>query len=238
MAASSEPADLVQRLTGVPLFQDVSPAVLTRVLGLAHTRRLDAGGLFCREAEAAEAFFVLTEGRVKITQISADGHQVVLRLITPGQAFGGGGAFGEARYLGTAEALEASVALAWNTATMRHLLDTESKLAVNALRFVAARLADLQTRYRELMTERVERRLARVLLRLVRDAGRRVDGGVEVDFPVSRQDLAEMTGTTLYTVSRLLSDWERRGFIRGGRQQIVLTKPHALVTIAEELPDR
>ena len=83
------------------------------------------------------------------------------------------------------------------------------------------------------MTERVERRVARALLRLVQEAGRRVDAGVEIDFPVSRQDIAEMTGTTLYTVSRLLSSWEERGIVRSGRQRIILTTPHALVALAE-----
>jgi cAMP-binding proteins - catabolite gene activator and regulatory subunit of cAMP-dependent protein kinases len=88
------------------------------------------------------------------------------------------------------------------------------------------------------MTERVERRVARALLRLVQEAGRRVDAGVEIDFPVSRQDIAEMTGTTLYTVSRLLSSWEERGIVRSGRQRIILTTPHALVALAEDLPER
>jgi CRP-like cAMP-binding protein len=63
-----------------------------------------------------------------------------------------------------------------------------------------------------------------------------VDTGVEIDFPVSRQDIAEMTGTTLYTVSRLMSSWEERGILSGGRQHIVLLKAHALVAIAEDLP--
>lgn len=88
------------------------------------------------------------------------------------------------------------------------------------------------------MTERVERRVARVLLRLVQEAGRRVDDRVEVDSSVSRQDIAEMTGTTLYTVSRLLSSWEERGIVRSGRQRVILTTPHALVVLAEDLPER
>jgi CRP/FNR family transcriptional regulator, nitrogen oxide reductase regulator len=221
-----------------PLFQDLSPAALERIASLAHERRVAAGGLFVREGEAAEEFFVLTEGRVSISQITPDGHRVMLRLVGPGEAFGAGGAFGESVYLANAEAVEPSAAFAWSSAAMRQLLAAEPGLALNALRFVTTRLIDLQTRYRELMTERVERRLARAVLRLVRDAGHRVDGGVEVDFPVSRQDLADMTGTTLYTVSRLLSVWERRGIIRGRRQQIVLADPRALVAIVEELPDR
>jgi CRP-like cAMP-binding protein len=115
-------------------------------------------------------------------------------------------------------------------------METHPTVAINAVRFIAERLHDLQRRYRQLMTERVERRVARALLRLVRDAGRRLATGVEIDFPVSRQDIAEMTGTTLYTVSRLMSSWEERGILGGGRQRIVLLKPHALVAIAEDLP--
>jgi CRP-like cAMP-binding protein len=88
------------------------------------------------------------------------------------------------------------------------------------------------------MTERVERRVARAVLRLVQDAGRHVDGGIEITFPVSRQDLAEMTGTTLYTVSRLLSGWEAQGIVQSRRQHIVLTKPRALAAIADDLPPR
>jgi CRP-like cAMP-binding protein len=228
----------IPALAECALFQDLAPGVLARITSLAVEKRVAAGGFFVREGEAAEEFFVLTEGRVTISQITPDGHRVVLRLVVPGEAFGSGGAFGESVYLATAEAVESSVALAWSSEAMRQLLAAEPGLAVNALRFVTTRLVDLQARYRELMTERVERRLARAVLRLVRDAGHHVEGGVEVDFPVSRQDLADMTGTTLYTVSRLLSDWERRGIVRGGRQQIVLANPRALVAIVDELPNR
>jgi CRP-like cAMP-binding protein len=177
-------------------------------------------------------------GRVKLTQLTPDGQQIVLRLIGPGDAFGGVGAFGDPTYPISAEAVETASALAWNSATMRQLLETQNQIALNALRFVANRYHDLQRRYRQAMTERVERRVARALLRLVHEAGRRVDKGVEIDFPISRQDIAEMTGTTLFTVSRLLSAWEERGIVKSGRQRIVLTKPPALVAIAEDIPDR
>jgi len=180
---------------------------------------------------------VLTSGRVKLTQLTPEGHQVVLGHVGPGEVFGGVGAFGDRAYSVNAETVEPSVALAWTSAAMQHVLETHPTVALNAIRFVADRLHDLQRRYRQLMTERVERRVARALLRLVSDAGRRVDTGVEIGFPVSRQDIAEMTGTTLYTVSRLMSTWEERGILSGGRQHIVLLKPHALVAIAEDLPD-
>lgn len=227
-----------RQLAHVALFQGLSEDTLVRSAGLAHAKSLAPGELFFSEGEQAEAFFVLTSGRVKLAQLTPEGHQVVLRLIGPGDAFGGVGAFGDPTYPVSAEAVEPSIAFAWTSTTMRHLLETEPRVAVNALRFIAARYHDLQRRYRHLMTERVERRVARALLRLVHDAGRRVDAGIEITFPVSRQDIAEMTGTTLYTVSRLLSAWEAQGIVQSGRQHIVLTKPHALVAIAEDLPSR
>jgi CRP-like cAMP-binding protein len=68
---------------------------------------------------------------------------------------------------------------------------------------------------------------------LAKQAGKKVDAGVEIDCPISRQDVAEMTGTTLHTVSRILSAWEQQGLVEGGRQRIVLRDAHRLHGLAE-----
>jgi CRP-like cAMP-binding protein len=94
----------------------------------------------------------------------------------------------------------------------------------------------LVDRYQELVTERVEQRLARALLRLARQAGQRSEQGVLIGFPLSRENLADMTGTTLYTVSRILSSWEHQGLVEAGRERVLIRRPHALVAIAEDLP--
>lgn len=229
---------LIRRLENVPLFAGLQTGQLARIIALAHPTKVAGGELFFREEDPADRFFVLIDGRIKLTQLTPEGHQVVLRLIGPGEAFGGVGAFGGPVYPVSAEAVGEAHALAWTSAAMRHLLETESPIALNALHFVAGRLHDLQRRHRQMMTERVERRVARAVLRLAEDAGRKVEAGVEITFPVSRQDIAEMTGTTLYTVSRLLSAWEERGLVRGGRQHIVLTDARALAAIADDLPQR
>ena len=97
----------------------------------------------------------------------------------------------------------------------------------------------LEKRYRlrEMHTEKVTRRVAHALLHLIHQAGRKIDSGIEIDFPITRQDIAEMAGTTLHTVSRTVSAWEKLGILQGGRQKIVVADPHALVTIAEELEE-
>jgi CRP-like cAMP-binding protein len=104
------------------------------------------------------------------------------------------------------------------------------------LQILSGRVKEFQDRIRELSTERVERRIARALLRLAHQIGKKVPQGVYLDLPISRQDLAEMTGTTLYTVSRTLSKWETMGLITAGREHIIIHTPHGLVCIAEDLP--
>ena len=98
---------------------------------------------------------------------------------------------------------------------------------------VGSRLQETQTRVVEMSTQQVEQRVAHALLRLVNQTGRKTDGGIEIDFPISRQDIAEMTGTTLHTVSRLLSAWEEKGLIASGRQRVTVVDPHRLMLLAE-----
>ena len=93
------------------------------------------------------------------------------------------------------------------------------------------------TRVVEMSTEQVEQRVAHALVRLARQSGRKVERGVEIDFPISRQDIAQMTGTTLHTVSRILSGWEQAGLIESGRQRIVLREPERIFALAEQAPD-
>jgi CRP/FNR family transcriptional regulator, nitrogen oxide reductase regulator len=107
-------------------------------------------------------------------------------------------------------------------------------LAVNTLQTVGSRLQESHTRVVEMSTQQVEQRIAHALLRLAKQSGRKVEHRVEIDFPISRQDIAQMTGTTLHTVSRTLSGWEQRGLIESGRQRIVLREPHKLMVLAEE----
>jgi len=87
----------------------------------------------------------------------------------------------------------------------------------------------------ELCTERVEQRIALTLLRLLRSAGVKTSEGIYIDIPLGRQNIADYTGTTLYTVSRTLSSWEKRGWIKSSRERVVITDPHSLVQFSETI---
>jgi CRP-like cAMP-binding protein len=109
------------------------------------------------------------------------------------------------------------------------------QLAINSLSILATRIQEFQDRFREIATERVERRIARALLRLASQTGRKLEHGILIDISLTRQDLAEMTGTTLYTVSRTLSQWEKDGLVSSQREQVTILSPHKLVVLAEDM---
>ena len=134
-----------------------------------------------------------------------------------------------------AEAAEDSLAYTWDRETTRRLMLEIPQLAINGMELLAGRFANLQLQFQEVATRRVEQRLALALLRLVRQFGKREGEGVLIDMALSREDLAQMTGTNLYNVSRILSKWEQDGIVSLGRKRVVIKNAHALVIIGEDI---
>lgn len=217
----------------LPLFAGLAAADLDAMLKEARAQRHPKNTNVFEEGGEATFFFVLLDGHVRAMKTTPDGHQIVVRYVSPGELFGVAQAIGIQHYPATATAVVDSVSLAWPSAAWPRLIERHPSLAANALQTVGGRLQEAHTRVIEMTTEEVERRVARALLRLVKQAGRKVDSGIEIGFPISRQDVAEMTGTTLHTVSRILSAWEQQGMVLGGRQRIVVADPHRLFGIAE-----
>jgi CRP/FNR family transcriptional regulator, nitrogen oxide reductase regulator len=221
----------------LPLFAGLGAAELDAVLSEARSARYAKNAAVFRQGEDAHSFFVLLHGHVRASKTTPAGHQIVVRYVAPGETFGVATAIGLAQYPATATAVDDSVVLAWPSAAWPRLVARHPALAANTLQTVGSRLQETHARVIEMSTQQVERRVAHALLRLARQAGRKVEQGVEIDFPISRQDIAEMTGTTLHTVSRTLSAWEQQGLVEGGRQRIVLRDPHRLFELAEHAAD-
>jgi len=225
------PHDLRQMI----VFKDASDADLEMILEKGLTRSIEEGEFFFFQGDPAEYAYVLTGGAVKLLQTNPSGQQVNLRTIYPWEMFAAlGSVRGQsATYPVTAQALQDSTALALESAFLQDMLQTRPSLAAGLMQLMTSYIQEMQSRYRELATERVEQRIARALLRLAAQSGQKVDKDIQLSF--SRQDVAEMSGTTLYTVSRVMAEWERQGLVQLGREQVRITNPHGLVKIAEGL---
>ncbi|HEV7368585.1 Crp/Fnr family transcriptional regulator [Arenibaculum sp.] len=218
----------------IDLFSGLDADALDDVVRRGHTRRLPKDMQVLVQGDPATTCHAVIDGRIKISQTTPDGGQVVLRYLGPGEMYGTLAVLMGIPLPADAIAVVDSVEIYWPAAAMADLIERHPKIALASSRLAGGRLVDLQTRLREVTTERVEQRLARTLLRMLGQAGRRTAEGVEIDFPITRQELGEMIGATLHTVSRTLSAWEEHGIVESSRRRIVVRDPDALAAIAEE----
>ncbi|HEY8334894.1 MAG TPA: Crp/Fnr family transcriptional regulator [Tardiphaga sp.] len=224
-------------IAGIPVLAELGPGDLEEVLREARVIRCPKDSHVFDQGADAHSFFLLLHGHLRVEKSTAQGQQIVARYISAGELFGVAQALALDTYPATAVAAVDSIALCWPSAAWPRLIAKFPSLAAHVLQTVGRRLQDTQARVVEMSSQQVEQRVARALLRLARQAGRKVESGIEIDFPISRQDVAEMTGTTLHTVSRILSGWEQQGLVAGGRQRIVLRDPHGLFVLAEKQQD-
>jgi CRP/FNR family transcriptional regulator, nitrogen oxide reductase regulator len=210
------------------LFQAMPAPDSQAVLGAGVHRSLRKGQVLLRQGEPASTFFLMQRGYLKLTQLTPEGAEVIVRFVGPGDPVAGVAALGEAPYPVTATACDAVDVLAWSRGQLAELLARYPQLKTNILRELTAHMDDALTRLRELATLDVRQRLAHTLLRLTVNAASAGAGGLTVPHTLTRQELAELTGTTLFTVSRILTEWEGAGLVHS-------TRAHVAVLDAERL---
>ncbi|MGD2026313.1 MAG: Crp/Fnr family transcriptional regulator [Anaerolineales bacterium] len=230
--------NLAQYLRSIDLFEKVEESQLNRILEDAHLVKFGQDEILFIQEDPADVFYVLVEGRIKLSQLTTEGDQVTLHYLSPGEAFGIIAVLREISFPVTAQAVEDCACLAWDEKKMKNWIITYPQVALNSIRILSKFILNFQDRIRELSTERVERRIARSLLRLAMHGGKQTKDGIVLGFKLTRQDIAEMSGTTLYTVSRTLSKWEDLGLVDCRYASIMIREPHELTNIAEDIEEK
>ena len=214
-----------------PLFSGILPADYSRIAAAARVKEFARGEMLYIEGDSVQQVFLLTSGFAKINKLGLSGTEVILRFGAPGDVLGAAGLFSTGRHCTTAQAFRSCRVLVWEPPAFKALAERFPVLHQNMARIVGGELLELEERFREVATERVAPRVARQLVRLLDKIGRRVEDGVEIS--LSREELAQMTGTTLFTVSRLLSAWEERGMVKPRREGVTICDVPALNAISE-----
>jgi CRP-like cAMP-binding protein len=204
------------------VFDGLTDSERERWLAGATTMTCKRSQTLVRQGDPARHFYLVESGFVKILQLTAEGAELIVRFVGPGEPFGGVVALGNAAYPVTAVVVQPSVVRSWTREVVRELLASTPQVRINIMREMATHMTDALTRVRELTTARVDQRLAQTLLRLSRQCGQPEHDGVLITQPLTRQELADLTGTTLYTVSRTLAKWESQGLLESRRRQLLL----------------
>ncbi|MBM4457549.1 MAG: Crp/Fnr family transcriptional regulator [Chloroflexi bacterium] len=220
-------------LMALPVFAGLSERDWEKVSDLFSERQYQKDDYIFREGEAPEALFIIKTGKVKVLRHSTDGKDVVLRVCGPGQMLGTVAVFDGGGYPGTAQVIEACSVLIIARNDCLTLVNRYPIFALTVITDLGTRLRSSAEQIRSLAVERVEQRIARVLLKLAESAGSDAAEGRVIEMPLTRQDVADMTGTTVETAIRVMSKFRRNELIRTRRGKVVLVSVAALQEIAE-----
>jgi CRP/FNR family transcriptional regulator, nitrogen oxide reductase regulator len=222
VATLSEPS-LPQLLQRVPLLAGLAEHEFVALAAAARADRYDPEITIFNQGDPCDRFWILRAGQLKIVHLAEDGREIILEVISPDEVFGGAVLF-MAAHPATARTLTAAQTLSFPSETYARLITQHPAIAQNLIRMLGARLHSVMA-LQVLAGERVERRLAHILLKLASRAGRvEPGGGVLITIPLTRQDLAEMAGTTLETTIRTLSRFRAQGWLETRRGGYILIR--------------
>jgi CRP-like cAMP-binding protein len=223
----SQRVELIQQFA---IFRGISPTDCTSILSASHEKNFLRRQTVFFEGESIQEILLLISGSVKETQFGQDGAGVILRLNGPGEIVGTLGSCARGYHCSTAHTLELSSMLKWEKPIFEALSQRFPALRRNTARILEERLREMEQRFREVATERVAPRLGSELVRLLHQVGRRVNGHVEIS--LSHEELAQLTGTTLFTVSRVLCQWELQGIVSNRREAVLVRNVPALIDLS------
>lgn len=214
-----------------PLFTGVCPADCKAIISVSREKRLYRRQYLFSAGDPIDQVFLVLSGSIKTTQIGFGGGEVILRVCGVGDLVGTFGLWPDDKHDSAAQTAQAGTVLAWDSATFAKLLDHSARLRHNTFRLLEERLREIEQRFRELSTDDVPSRLSSELIRLSKRL--RYGGQENGEIHLSQTDLAQLTGTTVPTVSRLLGRWEKLGIITVRREAVQIHDVAALAQISE-----
>ena len=219
------------------LFAGLEPSQCRDIVLSSRPRVFARDEILFMQGHPVRTHVLIQSGNVKITQLSDAGREVLLWINGPGETVAIPAP--SRRHGCSARAMTKCQALSWEDSRFQSLMEKYPRIGDNINRMLFLQLVELEQRFREIATENVPTRLSLALLRLAGQLGQPILGGVEIS--LSRAELAQMTGTTLFTVSRILSKWAEGGFIAPRRQGVIIYDSEQLLRAGaerESLPAR
>lgn len=211
-----------------PFLEGLPPAEVSLILSVATQRRFSADSVIISQGQPATVLFLLTRGRARYFYITSDGRKLLLPSIMPGEVFGGMTILSApTSYLVSTEMLKDSQALAWDRGTIRRLVWQYPKLLENSIAIASEYFNWYLATHAAVTADTARQRLAQTVINLARGIGRNVFGGLELE--VTNEDLAYASSMTLFTVSRLLREWHRKGALVKSRGKLLLRASDALL---------
>jgi CRP-like cAMP-binding protein len=228
--AMAQNLDEILRRTSI--FRRLSAEDRQRLAAVAHLCEFDKGAMLFGEGESSDTLYTVVSGRVKVSKMTARGTDIILDIFGPGDPVGAVAVYESRAYPASAVALEPTTCLMVPRQAFFSLLETYPTMVRGLLVGLTHRLGELTNRLAELSGGRIEPRLARFLLKLADDMGQRRADGIFIPLVLSRQEIADMIGTTIETSIRIMSRWGKDNIVRTEKDGFVVVDRAALESMA------
>ena len=221
-------------LKTTPIFSRLSAEDRRKIAEVAAVKRFNRGDVIFEQGSPSDALYAIASGRVKIFKMMPSGKDVILEVFGPGDPLGAVALYIDRPFPASASALEETTCVVIPRADFFRLLEQHPSLVRGLLLGMTTRLVELTNRLAELTGGRIEPRFARLFMKLADQMGRSERGGTFIPLALSRQELADMTGTTIETCIRIMSRWSKEEILRTEKDGFVVVSPSELETIAME----
>jgi CRP-like cAMP-binding protein len=205
----------------------LAPLAVDEIVAAGRPRRLLANSVVISQGQPAGHLFLLIKGRARYFFIAEGGRKLILHWLVPGEIFGGVALLPEpASYIVGTEIIQDGAVLVWERSSIRRLAEKYPRLLNNALPIFADYLAIYVATHVALTCHNARQRLAEVLVTLAHAIGHVTPDGIELD--VTNEELANASNVTIFTASRLLNQWQRRGALAKSRRKLLIRSPERL----------
>lgn len=238
LGMSDELAEVESILRVTPVFKKLAPQDLHTIAQNAVVKRYGKGDVIFEQASPADAFYTIASGRVKIFKMLPTGKDMILEVFGKGDPLGAVAAYDGRPFPASAVALEDTVCIVIPRPVFFRLLEQHPSLVRGLMLGLTIRLVELTNRLAELSGSRIEPRFARLFLKLAGEMGRQERGGTFIPLALSRQELADMTGTTIETAIRIMSRWGKDEIVRTEKDGFTILDRRALDITAQEIGTR
>ena len=213
---------IVETLKKSEIFSSLKDKELKSIGELFEILKFNNNDTVFNEGDPSDKFYILAEGNVKIMKHSVAGKDIILEIMSPGDVFGGVAVLDNKPYPASAQAMEPSSLIRISRQNLFQLMEEYPILKLEIVKYFSDKLRDAHEMLKNIATERVERRIASLLLKLSEKIGVDADGYRKIDFPLTRQEISEMVGTTVETCIRTMSKFQKQGMVKssGGRIMI------------------
>jgi CRP/FNR family transcriptional regulator len=211
---------IIETLKKSEIFSPLNESEIKKISSLFEQIEFKNNETIFLEGDPSEKFYILAEGNVKVLKHTMMGKDIILEIMSPGDVFGGVAVLDKKPYPASAQAMESITAIRISRLNLIKIMEEYPILKLEIVRYFSDKLRDAHEMLKNIATERVEKRIAALMLKLSEKVGVDDGGYRKIDFPLTRQEIAEMVGTTVETCIRTMSKFQKKGIVKSSNGRI------------------